>query len=1209
MRKIYAIAVLCFLPYFLLGQTTKTVNITAGNLWSSVTLNEKQSITIFTITGTMDVRDFKQLKDSFPNLTSLNLNNVSVVNYNGIGANTIPNNTFANNTLLTTFVLPQNITTIEANAFSGCTSVTAINFPASLVNIDATSFRNFGGLFSVDTNNAKFSTNNGILYNKPQTELIQCPISVAGSPALPVSLTTIKAYAFLNCSKITGIVISNTNTLTVEDHAFWGCSALNSFDTRAATTIIGTSSFENCTKLSVFKASNMKTGSRSFLNCTGLTNLDTSIIELNNNSFYNCVALSSVKLTTPMTTIPDGAFYACRSLTSVDLPASVNGLGSSAFAACSKLVTLSATSVALGVSAFSGCSSLKNIEGIITAIGNSTFVGCSKLESINVSSTITTIGGMAFNGCITLPNFTVPQAVSAIGEGAFRNCSALINVASGNVNYSSENGVLYNKSRTDLIQSPISKSNEFIIPEGTATLKAYSFLNNTKLTTLVLPKTLCTIESTALLNCPAKLIIDKDNPCLYSSDSLVIFNGDSTVLIYCSVSKKGSYILPNSVDSIANYAFYGCNQLTSVIMNTGLSHIGVNAFTGSSITVIDIPSTVISLGEAAFTNCTKAGIINIPASLKTISKNAFNGCKNAKTISISDAVSRIEEGAFGGCSGWEGSLHLPTSISFIGKNAFNGCSGLTGVLEIPSTITSISYGAFANCTRFADVKIPPSTTTIEGYAFYNCTGFKKITIPATVSIIGSVAFGGCTNLTSLYADAAQPVDLTASASVFYNINKKKCTLFVPAGSKKYYQAASQWKDFYHIIEGLGFWIDRDTVRLPGVASSDSIIIGSNTTWTTTVLNPTLSPWLSSIPQTGNLDGRINIYAEENVGDERRGYIEVKTQDSKDTIVVVQAHTTKVPDFEIVVKSLKECGLQTYEFTAKRLNNPNGSFTYTWNFGDGQTLSDTKNKTNHTYENFYSQTYNISLTVSLGAYQRNFERKFITDTLPEVMLDNKPYLCQGDTMIVHARGADSYQWSNGSTSDSIIITRAGKYTVKGIKNDTLCMVKSFTVEYFSLYDYVVETGNERIKSYLPLIHVWVNDISGSDYVWQFADGGTAKGDDVYYLLSNTDDNYSFIKLEVTNPDGCKQIFNKLIQIEKSELPNTFTPNGDGVNDVFLAGQQLKVFDRFGQLLYDGLAGWDGLYKGKKMPRDTYFYVITFKTQAGLKNISNYVMLIR
>ncbi len=101
----------------------------------------------------------------------------------------------------------------------------------------------------------------------------------------------------------------------------------------------------------------------------------------------------------------------------------------------------------------------------------------------------------------------------------------------------------------------------------------------------------------------------------------------------------------------------------------------------------------------------------------------------------------------------------------------------------------------------------------------------------------------------------------------------------------------------------------------------------------------------------------------------------------------------------------------------------------------------------------------------------------------------------------------------------------------------------------------------------------------------------------------------MKLKVRNPDGCLEYATKKIWITNNTLNNTITPNGDGYNDVFKKNWHIKVYNRNGILMYDGTDGWDGTYKGKYVSNDTYFYVLYYQTDSGLKTSTGFVTVIR
>jgi hypothetical protein len=137
-------------------------------------------------------------------------------------------------------------------------------------------------------------------------------------------------------------------------------------------------------------------------------------------------------------------------------------------------------------------------------------------------------------------------------------------------------------------------------------------------------------------------------------------------------------------------------------------------------------------------------------------------------------------------------------VTSIGNYAFQNCSGLTSV-TIPNSVTSIGDVAFYNCSGLTSVTIPNSVTSIGSSAFSGCSGLTSVTIPNSVTSIGSQAFYDCSGLTSIVSLNSNPPSLQYS-SVFYNVDKNNCVVWVPKGSLSAYKGANVWKDFANIFE-------------------------------------------------------------------------------------------------------------------------------------------------------------------------------------------------------------------------------------------------------------------------------------------------------------------------------------------------------------------------------------------------------------------------
>ena len=215
-----------------------------------------------------------------------------------------------------------------------------------------------------------------------------------------------------------------------------------------------------------------------------------------------------------------------------------------------------------------------------------------------------------------------------------------------------------------------------------------------------------------------------------------------------SCSSLTSVDIPNSVTSIGYSAFYGCSSLTSVDIPNSVTSIGNYAFCNcSSLTSVTIPNSVTSIGYCAFYYCNNLSSINIPNSVTSIGTWAFAECSNLNSISIGSGVISIGANAFYHCTGLD-SIELPNNITTIGRNCFDSCINLTTV-NIPTSLTIIDTSLFIYCTSLTTISIPNNVTTIMANAFRNCSSLSSITIPNSVTSIGAYAFWECGDLNSI----------------------------------------------------------------------------------------------------------------------------------------------------------------------------------------------------------------------------------------------------------------------------------------------------------------------------------------------------------------------------------------------------------------------------------------------------------------------------
>ncbi|MBD5142631.1 MAG: leucine-rich repeat domain-containing protein [Ruminococcus sp.] len=230
----------------------------------------------------------------------------------------------------------------------------------------------------------------------------------------------------------------------------------------------------------------------------------------------------------------------------------------------------------IGEEAFKSCTALESITipDSVTRIGNLAFSGCIALQSVTIPEHVIEIGSWAFDECTALESITIPEHVTEIGYHAFSNCSALqaIHVAENNQNYSSENGVLFDKNKTILIKFPPQNSQiEYTIPESVTEFDTFAFYENSALKSITIPEHITSIDDNMFFRCSAlETVVIPDS---------VTKIGDSA---FSECSSLKSIIIPDSVTYIGDKTFSECSALESITIPESVTYLGIDDFLGCS---------------------------------------------------------------------------------------------------------------------------------------------------------------------------------------------------------------------------------------------------------------------------------------------------------------------------------------------------------------------------------------------------------------------------------------------------------------------------------------------------------------------------------------------------------------------------------------------------------------------------------------------------
>lgn len=401
--------------------------------------------------------------------------------------------------------LPNTITEIGESAFEYCVYLTSLTLPETLTTIGNGAFGYCNSITSLKIPKNVTSIATYITYGAKSLQEIVVADENPNYSSLDGGLYSkdkTKLYAYPNM-RYPNVVLPEGVT-TIMDGAFWDCADIKT--------------------ISVPESVNI----------------------LNPFCFYGCGSLTSINLPSSITTIPQGAFYYCTSLTSVVVPESVTSIGQTAFANCDSLL-----SVKLG--------------NAVKTIGMSAFMNSGKLNDLTLPASLKSLGMSSLRGT-AIKSITIPKGCTSIGDYAFMGCNSLkeILVESGNVKYSSVDGMLCNRQGWEIISWPGGKATEYTIPQGITNIKqdafsycehlekielindvttigSYAFSDNANLKTVILGEKVTSIKEGVFSYCSSLNEIYCKNAVPVTITSDVFKKVPTTCTIYVPIGAKSTY--------------------------------------------------------------------------------------------------------------------------------------------------------------------------------------------------------------------------------------------------------------------------------------------------------------------------------------------------------------------------------------------------------------------------------------------------------------------------------------------------------------------------------------------------------------------------------------------------------------------------------------------------------------------------------------------
>ncbi|GEM_PF-6100973 len=526
------------------------------------------------------------------------------------------------------------------------------------------------------------------------------------------------------CFKTKNKIIHLPDTITkIDDYVFSNTSITEFTIPSTITEFSGTSCFQNCTQLEKLTIEiPLDTLPYRFLSgCSNLTelNLASPYTKMGAECFAGCAKYIKGDYVVPeeVEDVSSGCYMNCTDLTSIDFKGHIKGLYGSLFKNCTSL------------------KEIKGLDNVHLNVGQSCFENCTALETFTVPKNTMQILYHAFYNASNLKTLYIGSDLFGINNNAFDGCTSMsVIVDEANTNFASENGVLYNSYKSDLIFMPNSLlvGNVDFLPESLSRIS--TTFENSKLVSITFPSKITSIGSNMFKNCSLLETVNF-NEAITSIGASAFENCNSLT----------SMTLPDTIESVASGAFTSCANLTEFYVGSGIKSIysdsvkncskyiqtgdGTFKYYGSTTNRYEVVSSILP-------GVTLKGGLTIRDDTHKMTVGLFKNKTGLTSIDSFGGLKSISKEGFYSCIFT--SINIPGTVEHIGEYAFRYCSRLTE-FTLNEGITTLDGNFLDNCSKLATVNLCKSVTKV-GMIASSVSALKTINYPGTVSEYNKSAY-------------------------------------------------------------------------------------------------------------------------------------------------------------------------------------------------------------------------------------------------------------------------------------------------------------------------------------------------------------------------------------------------------------------------------------------------------------------------------------